>query len=251
MPLSEAEALSEPQVEALQARLKSCEARSTIEFAVETFPGRIALTSSFGAESAVLLHLVSRVAPHMPVLFLDTGKLFPETIAYRDALIRRLGLTAVRIVGPNPSKIQEADPTGYLWSVDPDQCCEIRKVEPLAQVLTEFSAWITGRKRFQGDSRTDLPVFERDGSQVKINPLATWSELDIENYLTEHDLPRHPLVARGYRSIGCTHCTSPTVPGENARAGRWRHKGKTECGIHRARSAPVDEPAATPSRLAS
>jgi phosphoadenosine phosphosulfate reductase len=244
-------ALSAPQIVALQARLRSCEARSTIEFAVETFARKIALTSSFGAESAVLLHLVSRVAPHMPVLFLDTGKLFPETIAYRDALIRRLGLTAVRIVSPNPSKIQEVDPTGYLWTVDPDQCCEIRKVEPLAQVLTEFSAWITGRKRFQGSSRTDLPVFERDGSHVKINPLAAWSELDIENYLVEHDLPRHPLVARGYRSIGCTHCTSPTAPGENARAGRWRHKGKTECGIHRARPVAVDESAATPSRLAS
>ena len=251
MPLSEAEALSEPQVVALQARLKSCEAKAMIEFAVETFRGRIALTSSFGAESAVLLHLVSRVAPQMPVLFLDTGKLFPETIAYRDALIRRLGLTAVRIVSPKPSRLQEDDPAGYLWSVDPDRCCEIRKVEPLSRVLTEFSAWITGRKRFQGDSRTDLPVFEREGSHVKINPLATWSELDIENYLVEHDLPRHPLVARGYRSIGCTHCTSPTAPGENARAGRWRHKGKTECGIHRPRHVAVEEPAATPSSLAS
>ncbi|MFM9847059.1 MAG: phosphoadenylyl-sulfate reductase [Hyphomicrobiaceae bacterium] len=250
MLLSEAEALSCPQVEALQARLKSCEAQSTIAFAIETFPGRIALTSSFGTESAVLLHLVSSVAPDLPVLFLDTGKLFPETIAYRDALVRRLGLTAVRVVSPNPSKLQEDDPSGYLWSVDPDRCCEIRKVEPLSQVLTEFSAWITGRKRFQGDSRSDLPVFERDGSHVKINPLATWSEVDIENYLVEHNLPRHPLVARGYRSIGCTHCTSPTAPGENTRAGRWRNKGKTECGIHRPHQVVAEGPAATLGRLA-
>lgn len=250
MLLSETEALSHPQVEALRARLKSCEAQSMIAFAIETFPGRIALTSSFGTESAVLLHLVSSVAPDLPVLFLDTGKLFPETFAYRDALVRRLGLTAVRVVSPNPSKLQEDDPSGYLWSVDPDGCCAIRKVEPLSQVLTEFSAWITGRKRFQGDTRSALPIFERDGSHVKINPLATWSEADIENYLVEHNLPRHPLVARGYRSIGCTHCTSPTAPGENTRAGRWRNKGKTECGIHRPRQVVAEGPAATPGRLA-
>lgn len=250
MPLSEAEALSNSQVAVLQARLKACEARATIEFALETFPGRIALTSSFGAESAVLLHLVSRVAPHIPVLFLDTGKLFPETMAYRETLIGRLGLTAVRIVGPNPSNLREDDPSGYLWSVDPDRCCEIRKVEPLAEVLKEFSAWITGRKRFQGASRSDLATFERDGSHVKVNPLANWSEADIENYLVEHDLPRHPLVARGYRSIGCTHCTSPTLPGEDPRAGRWRNKGKTECGIHRPRQIGVEEPAATPRGVA-
>jgi phosphoadenosine phosphosulfate reductase len=250
MPLSESEALSISQVAALQARLKACEAQSTIEFAIETFSGRIALTSSFGAESAVLLHLVSRVAPHMPVLFLDTGKLFPETIAYRETLVQRLGLTAVRVVGPKPSKLEEDDPSGYLWSVDPDRCCEIRKVEPLAQVLTEFSAWITGRKRFQGGSRSDLATFERDGNHVKVNPLTNWSEVDIENYLVEHNLPRHPLVARGYRSIGCTHCTTPTRPGEDARAGRWRNKGKAECGIHKPRQVGVAEPAATPRGLA-
>ncbi len=249
--LSEAEALSKPQVAALQARLKACEAQSMLEFAVETCSGRVALASSFGAESAVLLHLAARVAPHMPVLFLDTGKLFPETIAYRETIVSRLGLTAVRIVSPSPSKLQEHDPSGYLWRVDPDRCCDVRKAEPLAQVLTEFSAWITGRKRFQGHSRSDLPAFERDGSHVKVNPLANWSAADIENYLIEHSLPRHPLVARGYRSIGCTHCTSPTLPGEDARAGRWRNKGKTECGIHRPRQLAVEQPAATPNGLAS
>jgi len=250
MPLSEAEALSHSQVAALQARLKACEAQSTIEFAIETFPGRIALTSSFGAESAVLLHLVSRASPHMPVLFLDTGKLFPETIAYREKLVERLGLTGLRVVNPNPMRIKDDDPSGYLWSVDPDRCCDVRKVEPLAEVMAEFSAWISGRKRFQGETRSDLPVFERDGRHVKINPLANWSEADLENYMTEHDLPRHPLVAQGYRSIGCTHCTSPTLPGEDARAGRWRNKGKTECGIHRPRQAAVEESAATQNGLA-
>lgn len=250
MPLSEADALSYSQVVALQARLKACEAQSTIEFAIETFPGRIALTSSFGAESAVLLHLTSRVAPNVPVLFLDTGKLFPETIAYRETLIGRLGLTTVRIVSPKLSKLKEDDPSGYLWSVDPNRCCEIRKVEPLAEALAEFSAWISGRKRFQGGTRSDLPVFERDGRHVKINPLANWSEADLENYLTEHNLPRHPLVERGYRSIGCTHCTTPTKPGEDARAGRWRNAGKTECGIHRARQGVVQESTATQNGLA-
>lgn len=250
MPLSEAEALSNSQVAALQARLKACDAQSTIEFAIETFPGRIALTSSFGAESAVLLHLTSRVAPNVPVLFLDTGKLFAETIAYRETLIGRLGLTAVRIVSPKLSKLKEDDPSGYLWSVDPNRCCEIRKVEPLAEALAEFSAWISGRKRFQGGTRSDLPVFERDGRHVKINPLANWSEADLENYLTEHNLPRHPLVERGYRSIGCTHCTTPTKLGEDARAGRWRNTGKTECGIHRPRQGVVEEYTATQNGLA-
>lgn len=232
-PLAKSPERSTHQAGALEARFGHLDAREILERAIfDLFPGRIALTSSFGADSAALLHLVSLIAPDTPVLFLDTGKLFPETIAYRDALIARLKLTDVRSVNPLPARIAEVDPSGYLWSVEPDQCCAVRKVEPLARALESFDAWITGRKRFQAITRAQLPVFERDQHRIKVNPLATWAEADVAAYMQKHDLPRHPLVERGYASIGCATCTTPVAPGEPSRAGRWRNRGKTECGIH-------------------
>ena len=196
--------------------------------------GRIALVSSFGAESAALLDLVARVDPATPVIFLDTEKLFPETLAYRDALIDRLGLTDVRSVTPDPQDLQRFDPEGSLWSLEPDLCCHIRKTEPLALALEGFDSWITGRKRFHGGLRGSLSTIELDGAtgKIKINPLAPWSADDIRQYLAERDLPTHPLVGRGYLSIGCIPCTRPVKPGESARAGRWAWLDKTECGIH-------------------
>lgn len=205
------------------------------------FPGRIALVSSFGAESAVLLHLVAGIDRAAPVIFVDTGKLFPETLAYRDALCARLGLTAVRSVGPAPALVAAADPAGTLWQAEPDVCCWHRKVEPLDAALTGFDAWITGRKRFQGGLRGALPVVEREpDGRVKVNPLATWSAAEVAAYRAEHDLPAHPLEAQGYRSIGCAPCTRPAAPGEDPRAGRWTGQAKSECGIHLARpAAPI------------
>lgn len=218
---------------ALAARLEHRDAPAVLDAAIHSlFPGRIALTSSFGADSVVLLHMVAQIAPATPVLFLDTGKLFAETIAYRDLLVQRLGLRDVRSVAPDTARIADEDPSGYLWTVEPDRCCTVRKVEPLARALAGFDAWITGRKRFQGVTRTQLPVFERDQDKVKINPLAGWSSDAISNYMEKHKLPRHPLVAGGYTSIGCAVCTSPIKAGEASRAGRWRNRGKTECGIH-------------------
>lgn len=196
------------------------------------FPGEIALVSSFGAESAVLLHLASRVDRAVPVVFVDTGRLFPETLAYRDTLIDQLGLTDVRSVGPDAGAMEVADPYGALFSIDPDRCCHLRKVEPLASALMPFTAWITGRKRFQASTRAALPVFEADATHIKVSPLASWGAGELVAYLREHDLPRHPLVAKGYPSIGCAPCTSPVAPGEDPRAGRWRGQAKTECGIH-------------------
>lgn len=196
------------------------------------FPGRVALVSSFGAESAVLLHLAASVDRAVPVVFIDTGRLFPETLQYRDTLISRLGLTDVRSVGPDPQAMEAADPFGALFSIDPDRCCHLRKVEPLADALSPFDAWITGRKRFQASTRAELPVFEADATHIKISPLASWGAGELAAYLREHDLPRHPLVAKGYPSIGCAPCTSPVAEGEDARAGRWRGREKTECGIH-------------------
>ncbi len=201
----------------------------------DIFPGRAAVVSSFGADSVALLHLVAQVVPEAPVIFLDTGHLFPETLAYRDELVARLGLTDVRTMHPDPADLAQKDAENFLWASDPDACCHIRKVLPLAKALRGFDAWISGRKAFQAATRAALPLFEADSGRVKINPLVRWSAADIEAYLAKHDLPRHPLVAQGYPSIGCIPCTSKIRPGEDPRAGRWRGRAKTECGIH----APV------------
>ncbi len=202
------------------------------------FPRRIAVVSSFGTESAVLLHLVAGIDKAAPVIFLDTGKLFPETLQYRDTLAARLGLQDVRSVRPDGRALAVMDAAGTLWESDPDVCCWQRKVEPLDEALAGFPAWITGRKRFQGGMRGALPLIEHEpdgrvpGGRVKVNPLATWSTGRMHQYMAEHRLSRHPLEAQGYRSIGCAPCTRPTVPGEDPRAGRWAGRGKTECGIH-------------------
>lgn len=202
----------------------------------EGLAGEIAVVSSFGAESAVLLHLVAQVDPAVPVLFLETGKHFPETLAYRDLLIERLGLKDLRNLTPDPEVLAKRDENGLRWSYDPDGCCEIRKVAPLAKALAGFDASITGRKAFQSSTRANLPRFEIDTSdaqgRLKINPLADWSTEDIAAYFSKHDLPPHPLVAEGYPSIGCSPCTSKVAEGEDPRAGRWRGWDKTECGIH-------------------
>jgi phosphoadenosine phosphosulfate reductase len=199
--------------------------------------GDVALVSSFGAESAVLLHLVASVDPNIPVIFLDTGKHFPETLAYRDELAAKIGLRNLRIIHPDAEVLAKRDTTDLRWSYDPDGCCEIRKVVPLEKAMAGFDASITGRKGFQSRTRTALPRFEIDGDRLKVNPLASWTKDDIEAYFAEHDLPRHPLEAQGYLSIGCSPCTSMVKPGEDPRAGRWRGWEKTECGIH----TPVDD----------
>lgn len=201
----------------------------------EGLAGEVAVVSSFGAESAVLLHLVAQVAPQTPVLFLETGKHFPETLAYRDLLAERLGLNVVNLY-PDDAALAQKDSSGLRWSYDPDGCCEIRKVIPLAKAIDRFDATITGRKGFQSSTRTGLPRFEIDRSdaagRLKINPLADWSPEDLAHYIEKHDLPAHPLVAEGYPSIGCSPCTTKVAPGEDPRSGRWKGWDKTECGIH-------------------
>ncbi|SOB87584.1 phosphoadenylylsulfate reductase (thioredoxin) [Sphingomonas guangdongensis] len=194
--------------------------------------GRVAVVSSFGAESAVLLDLVAAVDPATPVLFLDTGRHFAETLAYRDTLAARLGLSDVRVIAPDPAEIAKRDAAGERWSYDPDGCCDIRKVRPLARALAGFDASITGRKAFQAATRAALPPFELDGERLKCNPLIAWSKDRLDAHAAARDLPRHPLLERGYGSIGCAPCTSTIRPGEDPRAGRWRGFAKTECGIH-------------------
>jgi phosphoadenosine phosphosulfate reductase len=211
--------------------------------------GDLALVSSFGTESAVLLHLVASVAPQVPVLFLDTGKHFPETLAYRDLLQNMIGFPLINLE-PDAAALAAKDGTGLRWSYDPDGCCAIRKVEPLERALAGFDASITGRKGFQAATRIGLPRFELDGAsgRVKLNPLASWNRADIDAYFQTHALPRHPLEAQGYPSIGCSPCTSMVQPGEDPRAGRWRGWDKVECGIHEAVSPlpGADDPANDP-----
>lgn len=221
------------EASALTARYGDLDAHDTMAIAIEElFRDRIALVSSFGAESAVLLHLLSGIDPHVPVIFLDTGRLFAETLEYRTLLTARFGLTDVRTVTPDPERLLANDPHRALWMTSPDLCCHIRKTEPLARALAGFDAWFTGRKRFQNGVRSRLAVFEADGERIKVNPLARWSAADLKDYAASHDLPAHPLVAQGYPSIGCVPCTSRVRPGEDPRAGRWRGLEKTECGIH-------------------
>lgn len=198
----------------------------------DVFLDNVAVSSSFGAESAILLHMVSQIDPATPILFIDTKKLFDETLAYRDRLVHKLGLKDVRIVRPSNKEILEQDADGKLWQTNPNACCAMRKVAPFEAALQEFSAIITGRKRFQSSTRQSIDVIEHDGTHFKINPVARWSVADIKAYMTDYDLPAHPLVAKGYLSIGCAPCTTPVKVGEDARAGRWRDASKTECGIH-------------------
>jgi phosphoadenosine phosphosulfate reductase len=201
--------------------------------AVRQMPeGRLAVVSSFGTESAVLLKLVADVDRALPVLFLDTGWLFEETLSYRDQLTAHLRLTDVRTFAPSPNDLAAQDAERDLWAADPGRCCNIRKVLPLGRALAAFDGWINGRKRFQGGARLALPAVELDGSRLKFNPLAGISPSEIVEMFESAGLPRHPLAAQGFGSIGCMPCTSRIRPGEDPRAGRWRGTGRTECGIH-------------------
>ena len=196
------------------------------------FRGSIAVVSSFGAESAVLLHMVSEIDRSVPVIFLDTGKLFEETLEYRDQLVSRLGLTDVRSIAPNAGALQREDADGLLHKTSTDLCCDLRKTRPLEGALRGFSAVVSGRKRFHGGERQNLQAVSLADGRLKAEPLASFSGLDITNYMHSHDLPPHPLVEVGYRSIGCAPCTSKGGTVEDPRAGRWAGQDKTECGIH-------------------
>ena len=220
----------------LDAELRHAHPATVLESAIEAFGDKLALVSSFGAESAVLLHMISRLKPDVPVLFLDTGMLFGQTLDYRKTLAARLGLTDVRDLRPLYNDLAVADPNAKLWQTDTDACCNVRKVLPLDRALADFDAWITGRKRFHGGDRLSLPVVEQADGQVKFNPLANWGKAELDAYMAEHDLPAHPLVAQGFPSIGCWPCTNPVEEGQDVRAGRWAGQDKTECGIHVARA---------------
>ena len=228
--------LLEVETEALEldARYGHLEAEAIVELAIERFrdAGGIATISSFGADSAALLHMVASVDSSLPVVFLDTGQHFGETLEYRDQLVEDLGLTDLQIVHPRQETLLARDPDAKLHESDPDQCCEMRKVEPMTRAVEPYAAWFTGRKRYQSTTRTKMPVFEAGGPRIRINPLAPWTTGDQAAYLRAHNLRENPLVAFGYFSIGCFPCTEPVKPGEDPRSGRWAGRAKTECGIH-------------------
>ncbi|HEY1630020.1 MAG TPA: phosphoadenylyl-sulfate reductase [Rhizomicrobium sp.] len=217
----------------LQDEVRGRDAEGVLRLALrEAFTGRAAVVSSFGSESGVLLHMVARIDPATPVLFLNTGKLFGETLRYRDRLQDVLGLTDIRAIGPHPADRSARDPEGTLWARDTDACCNFRKVAPVRRALEGFAAQITGRKRFQTHARAEMEKVEFFEGRFRFNPLADWTQSQLEAYFTEHDIPRHPLVEDGYPSIGCMPCTRRVQSGESYRDGRWSGLDKDECGIH-------------------
>ena len=227
-----APAFTAAAVAALNARFAGVATADMLaELLTGELKGRVALVSSFGAESAVLLDLVAAVDKTVPLIFINTQKMFGETLAYRDSLAEQLGFTDLRVYRPDPYEIARLDDKSLRWAYDPDGCCDLRKVEPLRRALAPFDAWISGRKGYQA-GRASLPRFELDEGRLKLNPLADWDKAALDAHFTARDLPRHPLEAAGYPSIGCQPCTSQVRPGEDPRAGRWRHWDKSECGIH-------------------
>jgi phosphoadenosine phosphosulfate reductase len=219
-------------IEALRMTFDGASPEGVIAGVRAEFGEDVAIVSSFGAEAAVLLHLVANVDRHIPVLLIDTLMLFDETLEYQKTLAAEVGLTNVVHLRPDAADLSAADPVDDLHQRDQDACCHIRKVLPLERALERWPVVISGRKRFQASTRSTLEVFEADGDRLRVNPLAHWTARDLRTYMDTHDLPRHPLVARGYPSIGCAPCTSQVREGEDLRAGRWRGSDKVECGIH-------------------
>jgi phosphoadenosine phosphosulfate reductase len=220
----------------LRERYAGADAETLLEAMIgREFPGEIAVVSSFGSEAVVLLHLVSKIDPATPIVFLNTGKLFGETLRYRDKLKEQLGLTDIRSIEPDPTEESRLDPNGNLWRLSPDQCCNFRKVLPLRRALSSFKAEVSGRKRFQTKGRARMEFIEAQEGRIKINPLAEWSLDHLTRHIDANDLPRHPLVKDGYLSIGCFPCTDRVSDPADYRSGRWAGQDKDECGIHEPR----------------
>ncbi len=221
-------------VAALNKRFKNTDTVDMLrEIMADPGFGKLALVSSFGADSVVLLDMVANINRALPIIFIDTEMLFHQTLTYQRKLAKDLGLQDMRRILPAREAVLERDFDNLMHRSDTAACCALRKTEPLARALAEFGGWISGRKRYQGGARAAMELFELDAEQrIKINPLAHWSREDLAAYITAHGLPRHPLVTKGYKSIGCASCTTPSGTVENERAGRWRGQNKTECGIH-------------------
>ena len=235
-------AFTQADADALNARFEGVDTLSMLRalFAEGTL-GTTAVVSSFGTESAVLLHLVAAADASVPVVFVDTLKMFPETLEYRETLVAAFGIENSWTVEPDAAALAANDAKGLRWSYDPDGCCDIRKVEPLRRAKHGLDSWISGRKAFQSSTRQNIARFEVEDGRLKVNPLGDWVKADLDAYFAEYDLPRHSLETQGYPSIGCQPCTSKVLPGEDPRAGRWRGWDKVECGIHEP-ATPGEDP---------
>ncbi len=225
--------MTKPVLQEVALGFEGLQGQDLIAAAMDSFPDQLALVSSFGTESAVLLHMAAEVDRDVPVIFLDTEKLFRPTRVYQERLSQHLRLTNVRQIRPSRLTLDEEDSSGALWSTDPDRCCAIRKVQPLTEALKGFSAWVTGRKSFQNADRDRAQTIESQEGRLVLSPLLGWSKSQLTAYFEKHALPRHPLEQEGYLSVGCYTCTTAIAHGEDARAGRWRGRSKTECGIHK------------------
>lgn len=234
-------AMKKLNLEELNARFEKTQPEEIIRWAIFEFRPNLALTSSFQTESVALLHMVSKIDPSVPVLFLETGWHFPETLEFKNKIIKQLGLTNVVELKADPEKRARLDKEtgGKPYEVNPDYCCHINKVEPLDQAISGLDAWISGIRRSQSKTRKDIKIIEEYDMKspsseplYKINPLANVTSGDLWWYIKEHHLPKHPLFEKGYLSIGCWPCTKPVQPGDDERSGRWAGREKTECGIH-------------------
>lgn len=226
-------------------RFERAAPRDRLAFAVDAFGEALLFTSSFGAQSAVLLHLWSEVAKSLPVVFIDTGFLFDETLRYRDEMVSRLGLE-VRVLRPDiATDVFVATYGDDVQKRDPDFCCGVNKVVPIAELRKRARGWVSGLRRDQSRTRANVAIFEQDEDVVRVHPIADFTAEDVATYLAKHDLPEHPLVARRYLSIGCAPCTRPVAPGEDERAGRWSGSGKTECGLHARSASSIESSRAT------
>lgn len=231
--------ISQGQVDALNDKYRNASPPDLLRgILTEDFPGQVSLVSSFGTESAILLHMAAQVDRDIDVVFINTGKLFGETIRYKNQVSQQLGLRNVRSIMPKPALLDANDPKGALWTQNTDRCCYTRKVEPMQRALKNVNIWVSGRKGFHGGGRAQLPLFELVEGRIKVNPLASWSKAELDRYFEDYALPKHPLEADGYLSVGCMPCTTPVAEGEDVRAGRWRGSDKAECGIH----TPIGQP---------
>jgi phosphoadenosine phosphosulfate reductase len=223
---------------ALSASFETKQPQDILAAAIERYGQKIVVACSFGAEDVVLVDMVHRINPSVPLFYLDTDFLFPETYATRDRIIERYQLKPAQVIRVTSllTPQQQAEAHGdALWASNPDQCCQLRKVEPLTRVLRGFDAWITGIRRDQAPSRANAGLIEWDQKfdLVKVNPLARWTWADVWTYIKVYEVPYNPLHDQHYPSIGCTYCTAPVAPGDDPRAGRWKNFAKTECGLHK------------------
>lgn len=226
------------ELKRLSDAFESQQPQDVLKEAIKRYAPKIVLACSFGAEDVVLVDMVHRIDPAIPLFYLDTDFLFPETYATRDRIIQQYALQPAQVLQVRSllTPDQQAAQHGpALWSTEPDRCCQLRKVEPLTRVLKGYEAWITGIRRDQSPTRANAGLIEWDGKfqLVKVNPLARWTWADVWTYIKVYEVPYNPLHDQNYPSIGCTHCTAPVAPGEDPRAGRWKTFTKTECGLHK------------------